>query len=205
MTSAPGRLSWRRLAFYAWAAGLGLNLLVLGVFTIPRTLRERNLERHVARLRSQVQAALERNQALKTRSQIASQNEADVRRFYRGLMGTRDQTLLPVLAEIDTLAREQGLGTRGQKFDAKPVKGRPITRFRITAPMSGNYSQVVALLGRLERSPHFVTVDEITLRERRQEGAGATDLNLVFSTWFNDPQAAAEAAESKARGARRGR
>ncbi len=199
-------LSWRRLAFYVWAAAVGLNLIVLAAFTLPRTLRERNLERRAAQLTRDVQAAQERNQALKTRSEIAVQNEADVRRFYRGLMGTRDQTLLPVLAEIDTLARETGLAPRDQKYQATPVKGRPIMRFRITVPMSGNYGQVVALLERLERSSHFLTVDEIKLRERPQEGAGATDLSLTFSTWFKDPQAAAAAAAAaaaKSRGTRR--
>ncbi len=205
MTRAAGRPPWRRLALYAWGAAVGLNLLVLAAFTLPRTLSERNLERRAAQLREQVESALERNRELKGTSQLAGQNEADVRRFYRGVVGTREQTLLPVLAEIDRLARELSLNPGAQTYEATPVKKRPLMRFRITAPLSGTYPQVVALLQRLEQSPNFVTVDEIKLRERSQEGTSSTELSLVFSTFFSDAQAAAAASESRAKEARRER
>lgn len=205
MTKALGRLSWRRFGLYAWGAAALLNLLVLAAFTVPRTLRQRNLERHAAELHEQVERAQERNRGLRETSQIAGQNEADVRRFYRGLVGTREQTLLPVLAEIDTLTRELRLNPGTQTYEAEPVKKRPLMRFRITVPVSGTYPQVVALLERLERSPNFVTVDEIKLRERPQEGAGTTELSLNFSTFFTDPKAVAAASESRSREARDGR
>ncbi len=204
MTRARSRASWRRIALYVWAAAVVLNLLVLAVFTVPRTLREANLERRVAQLRAQVAGAQERNRMLRRTSQIAGQNDADVRRFYRGLVGTREQTLLPVLAEIDGLARELSLDPGTQTFEAEPVKKRPLMRFRINVPLRGSYSQVVTLLERLERSPNFVTVDEIKLRERPQEGAGATELSLVCSTFFSDPRAAAAAAAARSREARSG-
>ncbi len=202
MTRPPRRRpSLRRLLFYAWLALLVANLGALGAWTLPRTFAERNLELHAERLRAGVKAAQKRNQALKARDEVAAQNDVDVQRFYRGVVGTREQTLLPVLAEIDAVARELQLNPGRQAYEAKLLKGTEVVRFSISMPVSGPYRQVVALLERLERSRYFLTVDEISLRERPQEGAGAAELGLTFSTYFRDPEAAAaEAAKEAKRG-----
>ncbi len=182
------RLTLRRALFYVWAALVLVNLLVLGAYTVPRTLQERNVVRRAEQLHGEVRAAAERNRALRRRSDVSAQNDADVGRFYRGVVGTREQTLLPVLAEIDAVARELQLAPGNQTFDAKPVEDAPLVRFRVTLPVGGSYRQVVAFLDRLERSSHFVTVDEVRLRERLQE-VGSAELNVSLSTYFHAPGA----------------
>lgn len=188
MTRTARRPSLRRLLAYAWAALLAANLGTLLAFTLPRSLAERNLELRAARLRGELEAAQKRNETLKARDEVAVRNAADVGRFYRTVVGTREQTLLPALAELDAAARELQLTTGTQSYEAKPLEGGPLVRFRIRMPVSGSYRQVVAFLERLEQSRLFLTIDEISLRERPQDGAGAADLSLIFSAYFRDPE-----------------
>lgn len=197
MTRPARRPSLRRLLFYAWTALLLANLGLLAAFTLPRALEERSLERRAAQLRAEVEAARKRNLALKARDAVAVRNAADMGRFYRSVVGTREQTLLSVLAEIETAARELQLTTGQQSYDAKPLDDGPLVRFRIQTPVSGSYRQVVAFIERIERSSLFLTVDEIALRERPQDGAGAADLSLTFSAYFRDTQPRSEAKRGK--------
>jgi Tfp pilus assembly protein PilN len=185
---AKRRPSLRRVLFYAWTALVVANLGLLAAFTLPRTLEERNLELRAARLNEDIEAARRRNQALKTRDEAAARNAADMARFYRTVVGTREQTLLPVLAEIQAAARDLQLATGSQSYEAKALDDAPLVRFRIRMPVSGSYGQVTAFLDRLEQSALFLTIDEVKLRERPQDGAGAADLNLSFSAYFRDTQ-----------------
>lgn len=197
MTRAAWRPSLRRLLFYAWTALLAANLGTLLAFTLPRTLAERNLELRATRLRGELEAAQKRNETLKARDEVAVRNAADVARFYRSVVGTREQTLLPVLGEIDAAARELQLTTGSQTYEPKPLEDGPLVRYRIRMPLSGSYRQVVAFLDRIEQSRLFLTIDEITLRERPQDGAGAADLSLTFSAYFRDPQPRSAAKRGK--------
>jgi Tfp pilus assembly protein PilO len=48
-------------------------------------------------------------------------------------------------------------------------------------PVSGNYRQLTAFLERMERSSHFITVDEVSLRKR--SAAGDADLDVTMSAY----------------------
>lgn len=185
MSTRP--LSWRRLAFLAWVGLLALNLLAAAVFTVPRQLRERHLAERAARLRVELEAVRERNRLLRERDDTARQNDVDVRRFYNGLVGTRDDALLPVLTALEGEARALQLTPGPQSFDAKPVKNSPLVRFAIQMPVSGSYPQLVAYLARLESLPYFLTVDGLALKQQPL-GAG-TELALRLSLYFRDPVA----------------
>jgi hypothetical protein len=182
MSARP--LSWRRLAFFAWVALLAANLLVLGVFTLPRQWRERSLAARAERLRAELGQARERNRLLRERDQTARQNDVDVKRFYNGLVGTRENTLLPVLAALDNEARTLRLVPGPQSFEAKPLKNSVLVRFGIQMPVSGSYPQLVAYLDRLERLPYFLTVDGVVLKQRAL-GEG-TELALRLSLYFRE-------------------
>ena len=51
-------------------------------------------------------------------------------------------------------------------------------------PLSGPYHQIVAFLGRLERAPLFIVVDDVQLRVRTDDGGG--DLAFHLSTYCKD-------------------
>lgn len=194
MKRAGRRVSLQSGLFYLWVALLVANLGLLGAFTVPRSLQERSLERRAEQLRRDVEAARERNQALKVRDELAVRNAADLTRFYRSVVGTREQTLLPALRELEALARELRIGVGQQTYSALPMRDGPLVRFSIKTPVNGSYQQVVAFLDRLERSELFLTIDEISLHERPQDGAGSADLTLMFSAYFHDPDARRPAA-----------
>lgn len=165
---------------------LGLNLAVFAVVTLPRTLQERSLASSVALLRAEAERERGQVEALRRRSEAMRSNAKDAERFSREVLKPREATLLPVLAEIHEAAREEGLALGREDYDKIDVKEAPFTRLTIRLPITGNYRQLVAFLGRLERAEHFLVVDEVQLRGRGERGSA--DLDVVLSTYFRAPR-----------------
>ena len=86
------------------------------------------------------------------------------------------------LEELEGTARSLGLDSPRKTYAPREVKGvAGLSRFEITMPVAGNYRQLGSFLGALERSPHFLTVDKVSLRQK--EGSMA-DLSIVLSAYF---------------------
>jgi Tfp pilus assembly protein PilO len=112
-------------------------------------------------------------------------NTGDTERFYRQVVFGREESLASSLEELDHVAGSLGLKPRPRTFDQEEVDGAPLVRFVVTMPVSGSYRELTSFLDRLERSPRFLTVDSIRLREKKEEGV--VDLNVVISTYFRAP------------------
>ena len=104
------------------------------------------------------------------------------------MVGTRQATLVPTLAEIEKLAAEPGLKAGGRSFTPDPVKDLPLMRLQVAVTLTGGYKQLVTFLSRVERSKHFVTVDKVLLREGAAPGDEASanegSLAVQLSAWF---------------------
>lgn len=181
MRAADPRPFWRRRLLAPFLALLGLNAAAFAVFTLPRTVQERSLASRAETLRAEVERERRLGTALRRRVETIHSNERDVKEFYSKVVSSKDATLLPVLREIDRFARELGLETGNTTYKPEEVKGVPLLRFVVTMPVAGTYRQIVGLLDRIERSSHFVTVDQVEIRE---PAGGETDLRLVLSAYF---------------------
>jgi len=162
---------------------LGLNALVFGAYTMPRTLQERSLAAQAATLRQAVER--ERAATLELRQQVAAirANAADAQRFLTEVLEYRAEGLLPVLEEVERVAGEAGLELKSRRYSPEQVTDAPLMRFRITIPVNGTYAQLVSFIDRLERSPRFLVIDRVQLREGRD--ADEDQLNVVVSTYFH--------------------
>lgn len=183
MTAAPRmRPFWRRWLLIPSLALMGLNLVLLLAYTLPRTLQERSIESR----REALRAELERERRLaadaERRAETLRSNARDADRFLREVVGTRGARLVPAVQEIEAAANELGLRTRQWTYQPQEVKEAGLIRFGVTMPLAGSYQQLVSFLDRLERSPQFLTVDQVQLTERR--GEGGASLSLVFSAYF---------------------
>jgi Tfp pilus assembly protein PilO len=119
---------------------------------------------------------------LRRKAETVESNNRDVARFYREVVGGRRIGLLPVLEELEGIAARLGLESPRRNYAPKEVKGvAGLSRFQVTMPVTGNYRQLGSFLGALEQSPHFLTVDKVTLRQK--EGSTA-DLAVVLSAYF---------------------
>jgi hypothetical protein len=165
-----------------WVLALfGVNAAIFLTFTLPRSLQERSLASRAETLRSQVDREQKVLSLAKERVDVLRANGKDTDRFYRDVVKSANQDLLPTLQYIEKTAEELGLTASSRAYGEQEVKGLGLVRFSITMPMSGPYKQIVALLDRLERSARFLVVDQIQLRVRTDVGA---DLTFVLSTYF---------------------
>jgi Tfp pilus assembly protein PilO len=172
----------RKRALVLLAALVGANLAAYFAFTLPRSLRRRNLDSRLQSARQEVQAERQKLKDLKGRFELLAANRKDATDFYRVHAGPRGGSLVPVLTEIEGLARDHGLTVGNQTFEMEPVKGAPLDRFFFKMPVRGTYHELVAFVHALERSQRFITLDEITVRG--QQGSEA-ELSMVLSCYFN--------------------
>ncbi len=159
-----------------------LNGLVYAAYTLPRSLEERAVARTAESLKHELGEEKRLLEALRGKQEAIEANTRDTRTFYKDHVAARKSSLVPILRHIETLAEEQGLRVGSQGFEADPVKGTPLERFKITMPVNGTYRQLVSLVGRLEASSYFLTLDEVRVRGTGDEGR--VQLDLVLSCYF---------------------
>jgi Tfp pilus assembly protein PilO len=181
---------WRRRLLKPFLALLALNAAVFGVYTLPRAIQERSLESQVVVARQEVERQRRQTEELERRADTLRSNRADVERFYREVVGARESALVATLQSVVQMASEPGLKAGSRSIQKEAVKGAPLVRFSITQPVEGSYSQLVAFLDELERSPHFVTVDEVRIREKGGEAAGVAALDVDLSAYFKASEVA---------------
>lgn len=181
------RRRWRDRLRTPLLALLLLNLAVYAAYTLPRSLRERTASARAQVLREEVDRDRRVSAALRARADAMQSNRSDVERFYARL-GNK-AALSSVREEIAALARELGLKVGALSYSPEEVKGgQGVSQFQMRMGVSGTYRQLAAFLDRMERSPYFVTVDQIQLRKRE---AGTADLDIALSAYYRSPTAAA--------------
>lgn len=163
---------------------LGLNAVVFLVFTLPRSMQRRGLSDRRDVLRHEVDLERQRVAAVRERADAIEANVKDAQRFLDSTVAARQSGLVPVLKDIEDLARGQGLKVGGQSFSPDVVKGTPLARLAVRMPVAGQYGQLVGFLQGLEAFPHFITLDEMAVRSARGEQGQDTRLELTLSCYF---------------------
>jgi Tfp pilus assembly protein PilO len=165
----------------------GLNLLVLVAFTVPRSWRLSRVASRAGSLREEVA----RERALTTAQRMlvdtAQGNARDLERFYRDLVERREESLLPTLEEIETMARQPGLAAGKRGYTREAIKDTPLTRVAIKLPLEGSYQNLVGFLEEVERGKRFLTVDKIALSPNRDDRGSRAKLQVELSAFFKEP------------------
>jgi Tfp pilus assembly protein PilO len=166
-----------------------LNVGVYVAFTMPRSMRERSAAVRAAVLRDEIERDRRATAALRSRAEAMQANGRDMDRFYDRL-GPKG-TLSQVRAEITTLAQDLGLHVGALTYSPDMVKGgEGVAQLHMHMGVSGTYRELAAFLDRLERSPYFVTVDQIQLRKQGTGSEGGLDITL--SSFYRVPRGTAE-------------
>lgn len=181
MTSAPGRRPlWRRSLVIPLLVLLGLHVVVFAAYTFPRTLQVRSATSRAAAARIEVEQARKEVAELENRADAIKANAADAERFYTSVAPPRTQ-VLAVVEDVERMAREPGLKPGTRAFSTSEASDPRLVRVKVTLPLAGSYEQLVAFLGRVERSKHFLTVDRISLRGDEEKSA---NLQVELSAYF---------------------
>lgn len=178
--SATLRARLRRAALVL----LGLNLAGFLAFTLPRTLQERNAADRVVSLRQEVAGERGRVAALRERAEAMSANARDSERFLRELLKPRPEALLPALDEIHRAASEEGISLGRESYTPEEAKAGTPARIRVQLPVAGSYEQIVGFLGRIERSKHFLVIDQLSLDAG--VAGGEARLAIVLSAYYQE-------------------
>ncbi len=174
------RTSWRRRLVVPFLALAALNAGAYAAFTLPASLRSKSIAAREETLRAEIERDRRRTGEARQRLETIRANGEDLQRFYERL-GTKT-TLYRVREEVASVGRELGLEVGDRSYAVDRVPGaEDIVRVEMRMPVSGSYRQLAAFLDRLERSPHFVTVDQITLNQRT---GSAAELSLVLSAFY---------------------
>jgi Tfp pilus assembly protein PilO len=166
------------------------NLVVFLAFTLPRTWRLERVASRAGSLREEVARERAQNAALRLRVDTAATNGRDVERFYREMVAPREESLLPILEDIEAMAHQPGLVAGRRGYTRAEVKGAPLTRVGITLPLEGSYAQLVSFLTNVERSRRFLTVDRIAISQSGDETSATAKLQVELSAYFKDVRAA---------------
>lgn len=175
---------WRRWLQPVVVLLAAVNLVALIAWTGPRGLRSSRAETRAAAARVERDRLGQKVAALRERAAAMKANAADRDRFY-AMTGTELEELAAAHESIQSMAEAAGLrpGSRSTAHDE--VKGTPLQKVRFSLPLTGSYRQLVGFLREVERSPRFLVVERIALREDR-EGA---KLQVELSAFMRAPAA----------------
>jgi Tfp pilus assembly protein PilO len=178
---------WRSKLLPVFVVLLALNAAVLGAWTLPRSLRQKNAAARAVAARAELARDRERLETLRERAAAIQANRADLERFYATLVGSQKQDLLPTLEAIEELARAPGLQPASRTLRREELEGAPLQRVSLTLPLEGSYAQLVGFLRGVERSPRFLTVERVSLRADAESGGA---LQVELSTYLRQPPGA---------------
>jgi Tfp pilus assembly protein PilO len=178
---------WRSKLLPVFVVLLALNAAVLGAWTLPRSLRQKNAAARALAARAELARDRERLETLRERAAAIQANRTDLERFYATLAGSQKQDLLPTLEAIEELARAPGLQPASRTLRREELDDAPLQRVSVTLPLEGSYAQLVGFLRGVERSPRFLTVDRVSLRADAESGGA---LQVELSTYLRQPPGA---------------
>lgn len=191
MTQVP---RWRRRLLPAVLAVLAVNLVGFFAYTLPRTLAHQRAEARAESLREEVKRERQLTAERKDRVGTGTRNRQDLARFYRDVVETREEGMLPTLREIESLTHERGLSAGQRAYGRDEIKGTPLIRVGINVPLKGSYKDLVGFLAQVERGKRFITVDRVAMRPPTESGEPA-QLTVELSAFFKDVAGTPRSAE----------
>jgi hypothetical protein len=159
---------------------LGANLVLLAVFTGPRLAQERYSAERLASLRERVAEQRGRTEALRARAEVVRANTEQLARFYDDVVCADEAARFALVESLERDLSAVGVRADRRSWNREDVPGLPLERVMGTLPTRGSYAQLTELLGRLERSPEFLIVEQVRLRSQRNEPAS---LDVAVATY----------------------
>ena len=161
-----GWLPWRRL-LPVWLPAVLLCVVAVALWvwqtsgTIGREAQLRtavsDLETSIGRLQN-VRAV-----AAGDRTTVAELDE-EIRRIYSEVFGSAEERLTNILREVERAAREAQMLPDQFGYSADQEESLDCVVFGISFAVTGHYEQIRRMLGILQSSPEFLTIDSISFK-----------------------------------------
>lgn len=178
---------WRQRAGLLTVAGLFLlaNLgFLLGSRSI-RAARKQALEDRRASLTSQVSAREAEAKKLSEQRDRLAQVSSAIEDFYGRRVGSRRQTLAPLVQEVHAVLRKAGVAPSSISYANTPLRTLPLTQMLISFSFRSDYARFKRLLAAFEVNPRWIVVRDVGL-SRDSETVGEVQVRLALATYFSN-------------------
>ena len=172
---------WKQRRFYLpILIGVAANGLVYLALTYRLATKQERLSRQHTTLTEEVVPKQKTLAGLESESERLSRNEATVNQFWNDVVQPWEPGLTEAWAELNQLAKDSGLKLGRYSFRYEPLEVG-LTRVNASMPLEGTYFALVSFVNRLERSPRFFLVRQISLsRGRGGESNIGLDCDVSF-------------------------
>lgn len=180
---------WRKRAGLLIVAALFLlsNLgFLLGSRSI-RAARKQALEERRAGLTSEVAAReAEAKKLVEQRDRLAQVSSA-IEEFYGRRVGSRRETLAPLVEEVHAVMRQAGVSPSSISYATAPVQNLSLWQMSIGFSFQSDYARFKRLLRAFEVNRRWIVVREVSL-SRDSEVPGEVQVRLVLGTYFSSDE-----------------
>lgn len=180
---------WRRRAGLLALASLFLlaNLgFLLGSRSI-RAARKQALEARRATLTHEVAAReAEAKKLVEERDRVAKVASV-IDEFYGRRIGSRRETLAPIVEEIHSVIRKAGIAPRSISYATKSLQTLPLSEMEISFGFQSDYARFKRLLAAFESNSRWIVVRGVSL-SRNSEVPGEVQVRLSLATYFSSDE-----------------
>jgi Tfp pilus assembly protein PilO len=178
---------WRRRLPLA-AAGLLFAVGNLVFYLSYRTNTHVRREALEAR-RDALKAAVEAREAEAARlsgqrDRLSGVSDA-MEEFYGRRIGTQQQTLAAVVADLHAALKDAGIEASQIGYSVAPVTKLPLTQLKISFPIRCDYSKFKKLLRTFETGKRWLAVQSVAIR-RDGEQPGLVSVQMELVTYFSE-------------------
>jgi len=117
--------------------------------------------------------------------------------FYGHRIGTQEETLAGLVADLHEALKEAGIETSQISYATAPVVKLPLTRMRVTFGVKSDYGRFKKFLKILETGRRWIAVESVAIR-RDTEQPGSVYVQMELATYFAEPSSPAPSTQSPA-------
>jgi|GEM_PF-1361345 len=134
---------------------------------------------------------------LSTQNQRLSGVSEAMEEFYGHRIGTQEETLAGLVADLHAALKEAGIETSQISYATAPVVKLPLTRMRVTFGVKSDYGRFKKFLKILETGRRWIAVESVAIR-RDTEQPGSVYVQMELATYFAEPSSPAPSTQSPA-------
>jgi len=181
---------WRQRAGLIAACGLFLiaNAAFLIGFRSITAKQAQGLEsRRSALMREVAAGEAEAAKLVSDRDRLAKVSSV-IEEFYGRRVGSRRETLAPVVEEIHAVMRRVGVAPKSIGYTTASLSNLPLSQMVISFAFQSDYARFKRLLYAFEANRRWIVVREIGL-SRDSETPGEVQVRMVLATYFTTDDA----------------